>query len=137
MDGILHQRIPGMIRFPCKNQQAMASTMVSKWCELDVAPIHSMENPVVWGLVPSASFVAIVRLKPDAGTAMPSMLKGKTTGRPSRWFLGSFGCHRFSFRRSARSSRSSRGGPAPRGDGGGDSGIDTRVQFPQGSPEPE
>ena len=28
-----HLRSPGMIRFPCKSQRAMVSSMVSKWCE--------------------------------------------------------------------------------------------------------
>ena len=43
MDDILHHlRNPAMIAYPCKYPPTMVSTMVSKWCEVDFAIIHSM-----------------------------------------------------------------------------------------------
>ena len=47
VDEILnHLRNPGMIVFPCKGQQTMVSTLVSKWCEMDVVyPQYEVQFP--------------------------------------------------------------------------------------------
>ena len=35
---------PWFLRIPCKYQQAMVSTMLSKWCEMDFAKMHSIRE---------------------------------------------------------------------------------------------